>query len=344
MAFFDEMPEAVRRLLEVQFVTGYASLTQAGMPIDSPLVVFIGDGGRTLDMATGLAYPAKAERARRNPKVGLLIEGGPDDPVISVAGMAAVRDADLQANMDRYLSEVLTIPMFDPKIIDYETITRHAVWYFTRMLIQVSPAHIRWWPNPAAMDQAPQSWRAPKGATFPVSDPAPGGKPSEAPGWPQVPWPELAREALGRGAAGHMTLCDDEGFPLPIRVGEITLSGDTFRVVAPKAAPWRAGKACLSFEGREVFVGEARRDGDAWSLKVERALPVLPLTSDPTEVLQPTPETKAVLMSRLIHETFRRGQPIPKMPPHPPQPTAGAKKRAEAALLYTQARPEVPGA
>jgi hypothetical protein len=334
MGYLQHLPDNVARVLADGFVTEYASVSAAGLPIDTPLCLCPSDDLSTLDVATGLAYPVKAERARRNPKVGLLVEGGPGQPVISVAGMAQVRDADLQGNMNRYLAEVLPLPMFSPQFIDYQAITRHAVWYFTRIMICVTPAHIRWWSSADAMDEAPQEWRAPTEIVYPRSDPAPGGKPSEAPHWAQPPWRELAKAALERGAPAHLTLLASEGFPLPIRAREVSLVEGGFRVVMPRGVPWKGGKATLSFEGREIFAGEAAPDGGAFLLRVERALPVLPLTADPSQVLQPKPDVKATLMGRLEHETARRGQPIPKMPAQPPEPTAGAKRREALAIAY----------
>jgi hypothetical protein len=68
----------------------------------------VGNGGRSLDVSTGLTYPAKAERARRDPRVCLLfadpVGSGIDaPPTVLVQGLATVRDCDLQANTDRYV-------------------------------------------------------------------------------------------------------------------------------------------------------------------------------------------------------------------------------------------------
>jgi hypothetical protein len=134
---------------------------------------------------------------------------------------------------------------------------------------------------------------------------------------------------MARGAASHLTLLDAEGYPLPMPVTEATRCEEGFRLVVPKGTPWSEGDATLSFEGIEIFVGHARREGDVTILRVERTLPILPLTSDPTEVLQPRPETKATLMARLEIEAARRGQSIPRMPTTPPAPTEGAKYRVE---------------
>src|SRR5689334_13556962 len=94
------LPAEVRQVFERSLVSEYTSLTRAGHPVTWPITPFVGERG-TLDLTTGLGYPDKAERARRNPRVALLYSdpagNGPDlPPVVLVQGRAAVRDADLQ--------------------------------------------------------------------------------------------------------------------------------------------------------------------------------------------------------------------------------------------------------
>jgi hypothetical protein len=333
VALLDELPRNVVELMRSAAIAEFATTSAAGVPIDTPVLIFPSDGLRSIDVATGLSYPAKAERARRNPKVGLLIEGGPDEPVISIAGLAAVRDADLQANVERYLSEAGHALAGDP---DW-SLSRGAVWYWTRIIIEVTPARVIWWDTSADMDEAPHRWEASPETTYPTSDPAPPGAPSRASDWRQPSWRSLADRAVTRGAPGHLTLIDAEGFPAPIRARKIRPTEEGFALEMPQAAPWQApGKASLSFQGNETFVGEvAIRDG-VTQMRVERALPVLPIAIDQQELLAPSPETYGQLMARLRHEAARRGLPIPTMPAERPPPTEGqrlrmARRRAAAA-------------
>ena len=65
-------PKELLPLFERALTVEYASLTRDGAPVTYPLTPYVGDDATTLDVSTGLTYPAKAGRARRNPKVALL--------------------------------------------------------------------------------------------------------------------------------------------------------------------------------------------------------------------------------------------------------------------------------
>ena len=233
-------------------ITEFATVSGGGVPIDTPTISCAADDLSEISVATGLAYPAKAERARRNPKVGLLIEGdGPKEPVVSIAGMAAVRDSDIQANASRYLTEIsaesVTVPW---------SVARQAVWCWCRIFISVTPVRVCWWPDKAAMAEPPNVWLAPEGTPFPASDPAAPGAISIAPQWAQPAWPKLVVSAIASGMPAHLTLLDDEGFPLPFRVTDIEPTEEGFVFRSPAGAPWNpAGKATLSFEGRVLSWG-----------------------------------------------------------------------------------------
>ena len=232
MTYLNQLPDNVARVIRSGFVAEFATVSAAGVPINTPLVTFTSNDLETIDAGTGLAYPAKAERARRNPKTGLLFESARDQPVVSIAGIAAVHDSDLQANLERYLAEEILAPYLNPKLVDYQSVTRRAIWYFTRILICVKPALIRWWRNPAAMDEPPDEWRAPSETVYPPSDRAPPGAVSQAPWRAAATWRSLAQAALARRAPGHLTLLDQQGFPLPIRAREVQAHEQGFHLVA----------------------------------------------------------------------------------------------------------------
>ncbi|MDG2004314.1 MAG: pyridoxamine 5'-phosphate oxidase family protein [Novosphingobium sp.] len=320
------LPENVLELMRSGSIANYTTVSAAGMPIDTPVLYFPEDDLSSFNLTTGLSYPAKAERARRNPKVGLLLMGRSDEPVISIAGVAAVRDADLQANVIRYVAEACYTLPHDP---DW-ALARQAVWYWTRMLVTIAPARIDWWDNAASMDRIPHRWDASEGTVFPGSDPAPPGKTSRPPKWLEKDWRELADQALERGAPGHLSVIDEGGFPRPICLNSIELSETGFALSLPRGLPWPITRsACLTFGGIETFLGEVSGESGSATMIVERSLPIFPMTRDMTQLWEPTPETRSQLMRRLEEELQRRSQPLPSIPIDRPQPTEGYRRRME---------------
>jgi hypothetical protein len=278
----------------------------------------------TIDLATGLSYPAKAERARRNPKVGLLIEGRRDEPVVSVAGYAAVHDSKLQANAERYMAETAFSRPGNPPW----DVSRKAVWYWTRIIVSVAPARVLWWDDRAALDMAPHRLEAAPYTAFARFDTAPPGTISASPDWPQQLWQDMAGEALASRIPGHLTVCDAAGFPLPFRIRDIRLEGAGFCMDLPRGAPWATtGKASLSFAGRQIFIGTARGEAGTVRLDVDRVIPMHPFVADESQMWAPSPGIHKALMTRLRHEAARRDLSIPVLPELEPEPSPGARLR-----------------
>jgi hypothetical protein len=318
MSGLHDLPSNVFGLIESGVVAEFSTLTASGVPIDTPTYYFPSDDMQTLDLATGLPNPAKAERARRNPKIGLLIEGRPDEPVVVVRARAAVRDSDIQSNAIRYLAET-----------GYKGVSHGVTWekarlavtYWSRIIIENKPERIYWWDKPAALDTLPHVWNAPSDTAYPDSDPAPAGTMSPS-AWPVRAWQEVAREAVACGSPAHLSVVDPDGYPLPLRAYEFKLAAEGFRLKMPKGSPHAlTGKASLTFAGFRTFVGEVLSDTGATLFRVERSLPQHPSTLDTKQVLQPSADTLAKARARLEFEAARRGQSLPVIPPEPPART-----------------------
>lgn len=321
-----DLPKHVFAMIESGVVAEFATMTAKGVPIDTPTYYFPADDMTTLDLATGVPNPAKAERARRNPKTGLLIEGRPEEPVVVVRARAAVHDSDIQSNAIRYLAETGWQGISHG--ITWEQ-ARLAITYWSRIIIENVPERIYWWDNQAALDGPPGVWNAAPDTAWPVSDPAPGGVMNPS-AWPARAWQVVAGDAVKSGNTGYLSVVDPDGYPLPMRVRGFDVVDEGFRVTMPRGLPWRVeGAASLTFAGFQTFVGAVESAGDGLLFRVERALPQHPSTYDTRQVLQPSEDTKAKARARLEYEMARRGQPLPVIPDQAPERTRIARIRME---------------
>lgn len=295
----------------------YASLTRDLRPVTWAVTPYRGE--RSLDVSTGLSYPDKAERARRNPQVALLFSdptGSPSatTPVVLVQGRARVRDADLQANTDRYLRESLAktsgmdaTPWF---------LRRRMSWYFARIWIEVWPERMLWWPG-GDLDSEPQRWEGGP-LTVAPSDPAPAGKRLPSRLRPPVDWRPFADRAQRLRTPVLTTVVN--GSPLPLRTRGVQRTTDGFRVDLPAGVAAADGPACLTFhrvgpglEWQEnvVLVGRASVCGTSVEVTVERALNDWSLAGSNWQRMRAFTGPGGSLRRRVAHEAARRGQPVP---------------------------------
>ncbi len=314
-------PEALLPVFEQAITTEYASINRRGAPLTYPVNPDLAEEGRTLDVSTGLTYPSKAERARSNPKVALLFSDPVgmhlhQPPVVLVQGMAAVRDADLQANTDQYIRQSFkkfsqTYTAMPPFLL------KRQQWYFTRIWIQVTPLHILWWPE-GNLERQPECWDAPQDLPIPASDPAPQGKIPGA--WTKGPqdWQTGAAYALQRMGTPILTVVDGQGFPLPMRVRTAAITSTGFHADLPAGLPANSkGPACLTFhthpeqftyQENMVFTGTVEPDG---SFTVERQIGDFSFSKSKLKSLWVFMSNGRKLAPRLSEELRRRRQTAP---------------------------------
>jgi hypothetical protein len=305
-----------------------ATVTRQGASVTFPVTPYVGEDGRTLDVSTGLAYPAKAERARRNPKVGLLFadavgSGLAAPPTVLVYGLATVRDRDLQASTDRYIRlSRAKLPGLYSQLPWF--ILRRQSWYWCHIWIHVTPVRILWWPG-GQLDAAPLRWEAPPGTVAAPSDPTPSGQPQ--PPWrpAHADWRHRAAYAVRRLGAPDLTVMDADGFPVPFSARRATLVPEGFRLELPAGAPAPVtGSACLTFhehdprfthEENAAFVGQVERDGEGGAavFHVARALGDLSAPGAWPRRVWSVLTLRRQLKARLRVEAARRGQPVPRI-------------------------------
>lgn len=322
----DAWPDAVGQVLERAITVEYTSLSRTGTPIMIPVSPYLQPGARTVDVSTGLTYPAKAERARRNPKVCLLFadhvgSGLADAPVVLIQGLATVRDADLQANTDRYVRQALAkTPEMMKGLPGFAL--RRLIFYFARIWIEVTPTEIVWWTS-TALDHEPGRWLAPAGTTAPPSDRAPPGR--QPPAWLHRPadWQPTAWKAIANLDQRDLAWVGANGFPLSVPVAGVEQTAQGFALSLGDHLPEIPhGPACLTFHGHpatftrqanHTFVGDISRAGPEYRFRVQRLLADVSLAGGRMANMLTFFGAGRRLRPRLQTEAARRGQPVPKV-------------------------------
>ncbi len=335
-----ELPEQILKVVAGSVTAEFATLTRKLTPITTPATPYLGATGTTLEVSTGLTYPAKAERARRDPRVCLLFADPigspvPDPSVVVVQGLATVKDSDLQANTDRYVALSMEKLPAATKGVPKLVLARMA-WYFARIWIEITPIRILYWQD-RDLGAAPQEWTAPDTVSVPPSDPEPPGHQPRP--WLAQPshWEQLAQDAMQRMALADITVVDESGFPLclPVTVRPSSDQGSPLsqrsggqtslmvRIELGRGAPTVGeGAACLTFHSHpEVFTGQENLTligrtvsiGDILHLQVERALAGWSLPGNALTRALGFLGKGLKLAPRLRAEARRRGQEIPKV-------------------------------
>lgn len=315
----DFLPDLARRAL----VCEYATLTRDGGPVTWPVTPYLGEDGSTVDVSTGLTYPAKAERARRDPRVALLFSSTsdaelPGAPTAMVQGLATVRDAELQANTDRYLRESLAkLPQAYKSMPPF--LLRRLNWYLARIWVQVTPLRILSWPS-GQLDREPERWNAPVGTQAPPSDPAPQGPALPSRSTPPADWRPFADRADRLGAP-VLTVVGADGWPLPLRCRGAERTADGYLLVPPAGVHLTGGPACItahwhppdmSQQENVVLVGTAEPTDDGrMQVRVVRALTDWSITGSRLGRTLRFVANGRALRPRLQQEAMRRGQSAP---------------------------------
>lgn len=309
-----DIPRRVEEVLEKFVAAEYAYFTPRGAPLCWPVTPYWYRKRGVLGIATGLAYPNKAEYTRKSPKVSFLfsdpafsgIEGAPE---VLLQGEARLLDQDIQANTDRYVRE-LRHRFLAARIAINPLTVRLLDFYLPRLWVEVAPLRIiiREGGNETVL-----------GPPLPEIADSEGEIPRRRPSREEL-------EALGRWVArttAVLTMKGGDGYPYQLRTRtEMTDEGTVRLARAPAVGPAALTLHYLSLggvrfdalmargevqgsDGNKVFL--PHRVVGTFERPAEHTLPLLgifPISLIPRVVS---------LRRRLRVELERRGAPMPKL-------------------------------
>ncbi|MCA1841125.1 MAG: hypothetical protein ABR507_10795 [Actinomycetota bacterium] len=304
------VPDEISDLLSRYIATEYAYTTPKGAPLCWPVTPYWYPKRQVLAIATGLAYPTKADHPKVNPKIAMLFSdpkgtGLADPPTVLAQGTATVLDEDLQYNADRYVVELrekfpaarLAINRLTVSMLDF---------YLPRLWVEMTPVRM--------IIDATDGSRVVHGTALDMTEQGPVAAVDD-----HAPLRDDHWKALVKVASSHddavLTTVGADGFPYPRRTN-VMVRNDRSLELDAVAQP---SEACLTFHAHTLagtrfkaylVRGNLLSDGGRVIFKPWRLVgffgngAVWPLSA--------IPEVKT-LRKRLKKELLRRGQPMPKL-------------------------------
>jgi pyridoxamine 5'-phosphate oxidase-like protein len=270
-----EVREAFSRFVTCEFTTVGASK----QPITWPVTPYYRQGGRTIDVTTGLGYPKKADDAAAHPSVALLFSDPTGSGIESgirvlVQGTAEIDDSDLKANADRYMREIAEKLPATKKMQPPGPLRPMFNFYYSRIYIQVRPERVFIWPD-GTVDREPEVLDAHLEEVRSGHVEGPPEDHGAAVGGSAAWDPRM--DDLASHETGVLSWLGPDGFPISVRV-PFTIDRTTRTVVIecePAGLPMLEGRACLTVHRhapdftwqRNMQVrGNVARSGEGWRL------------------------------------------------------------------------------
>lgn len=278
-----ELPAPLVEIVRAFRTCEFSTLAKDGTPITWPTLPFFDEAAGQFLITTSIALPQKVYNVRRDGRVALLfseprasglarpgavlVQGdatAPDEIVTSIAGAEAA------------LAEVFRRQP-GSAIYSSNPLMRHmADWYYMRLIIQIVPRRISWWPA-GDFSRAPEVFdlAAPPDAPPAKAFPAPAGQIGEG-------WATLLRE-LASYETAVLAGRDAHGYPWSARVRPQPDARErVLRVVPPPGAPLVPGPAGLLCHRHDDLLwkqessgarGALERDARGWLFRPAQLIP-----------------------------------------------------------------------
>lgn len=155
------VPHAVVSVFDEFRTCELTTIGKDGTPITWPIVTLRRPEDGVFVASTSIGLPQKAWNIRRNPRVSMLFSdptgsGLADPPTVLVQGDATCRDEIITGGpvLEAYAERVLRRQPIS-RLYGRDPLSRRLLdWYYFRLLIEIVPRSVRWWPA-GRLDQRP---------------------------------------------------------------------------------------------------------------------------------------------------------------------------------------------